>query len=1218
MDLVSPALLAKAAAPVAGRFAMSGLTRFTRVWRVSRAAAKKAAAIGVPVTAKSLRVWLSRKDTAQQLRQCSEHSLEQAAGRLAFVMLGNDAEQRRANALLVLRIVMEEYVRSVAPSEASLFTGDWARQTTVEDGGRTREQVREQHQEILGRLDARSDFDESLRTFSPWSAREAQSLVTAWPAVAQAVGGLAGVDAGRGSVMQQWADHEPVWLRGAPAEAFSWLGQLAADYDARNAARVFFERCASKGGYPRDFLVARAALHAGSGTESEIRNYLAEHGETTSSLMNALRAYLDKDWAGCIEQLSRWEPHNTLAEAMKVQLEADSLIRTGRAGEAMTRLRAADKEWGFTGVAVRLAGALVEHAAYSQASNKLAAGQEALAVAIRARNSRRAWYGDSAEATLLAVQAAVLSGDLSTAWKLTQPPPEGEALPHEAADSRLREQTALVAALSGRWQEAEQLLAGVTDAFVKAHVRVVIAESRIGDNIETPEVQNLWQQAWEAADSEGEQLTAAAGLAAAGADLPDLEHLKAEFPEIIAEIELLARALRGSGGDELAVLRANRTQSPVIVVKLAERYQRGGNVVLAAETLKDGSIHWRDARLMAMAAGLFQEAKEYPRARECAHEALRMAGADWAGRGRMYALLLEVECADGRLDQATDAAMNLLAIDPRDANARWALVKCYAARTEEEKAWQVLTERGVPLDPRYQDEALLWVGLGADFSSDPHFVGHALTLMQRWAEDEELLGRLLGTLHWRAAEAMKPLAEEDGERLRAATASYLERFPNSTIFRAVAIGPPDDPLEGIAAELHREYENTREVRDKVSWGKLPVGMLALATGRTYAEACIRRTAERPVMYAAYLPADPTETQAVQAGRTGRVVVDTSAAATLALLEPSVSEQLIGHPQAVTTTDQLMADALRAKESIALRSDITLAWDERSSSPTVLTSTPEQLAALRSTAARLVEIMTSMARVPRLELRSLPSLSSGARRIEWLTAVDYAKEHDLVLWCDDRVLRAVARSQGVSAFGTLALIDACHHSGLLSSQEGLALKAELLRHHYVDIPFSAELYTAAAQLDGWRARAVAVALSRPAAWSDARAAAGFALGAAARVIESQPQEASEWLSAAYSGLHRATLPSHQSHNLQVLTGQILTQPWISTSSLPFVLAGLHAGITAVSGTDTPLRAALAQYYSALVDQWGHIAAASKLMNLFALANEQDKAIAARIVLTHPST
>ncbi|MEU7598659.1 hypothetical protein AB0B79_37435 [Streptomyces sp. NPDC039022] len=512
--------------------------------------------------------------------------------------------------------------------------------------------------------------------------------------------------------LQQWADQEPAWLHDAPAQAFGWLGQLAADYDARRTSQLFFERCIRDGGYPRDFLLARAALQAGSGTEQDVQDYLAAYQDAQSPLLVALSAYLDRDWAGCLDQLGLWEPHDAAAEIFKVQLEAEALISADREGEALARLRAAERDGKFTSVAVRLASALVQRAARSRTSSRLADAQEALTVALRARNSRRAWHGNSAGATVLAVQAAMLCGDLARAWSLTQPRPEGEALPHEAADAGLREQSALVAAASGRVQEAERLLAGITDAFAKAQVMAVIAEFRHGGDSEDPQVRSLWRQAWGAAQSEQQQLTAAMGLAEAGADLPDLGHLRTDFSDAVAEIEQLARALREAPGAELGALRANTTRSPFIVVKLAQRHHRRGEVDLAARALKDGAEHWRDPRLMAMAAGLFREAGSYRDVRECADEALKMAGPGWAGQGRMYALLVEAESADGRMDRATDAAMTLLALDPQDPDARWALARCYATRALMDQAWQTLAENGEPLEPRTRDEALLWLRLG--------------------------------------------------------------------------------------------------------------------------------------------------------------------------------------------------------------------------------------------------------------------------------------------------------------------------------------------------------------------------------------------------------------------------------------------------------------------------------------------------------------------------
>ncbi|WP_344495660.1 hypothetical protein [Streptomyces enissocaesilis] len=125
MALLTSALLAKAAMPWAGKLALSGFTKVIRRPRAARAAAKRTAEVGIRVTAKSLRIWLARKDTGEQLRTCNEASLDQAAGRLACMMPGTSAEERRRNALQVLSMVMEESVRAADASQAALLVGSW-------------------------------------------------------------------------------------------------------------------------------------------------------------------------------------------------------------------------------------------------------------------------------------------------------------------------------------------------------------------------------------------------------------------------------------------------------------------------------------------------------------------------------------------------------------------------------------------------------------------------------------------------------------------------------------------------------------------------------------------------------------------------------------------------------------------------------------------------------------------------------------------------------------------------------------------------------------------------------------------------------------------------------------------------------------------------------------------------------------------------------------
>ncbi|MFE3900610.1 hypothetical protein ACFXPY_09645 [Streptomyces sp. NPDC059153] len=393
-------------------------------------------------------------------------------------------------------------------------------------------------------------------------------------------------------------------------------------------------------------------------------------------------------------------------------------------------------------------------------------------------------------------------------------------------------------------------------------------------------------------------------------------------------------------------------------------------------------------------------------------------------------------------------------------------------------------------------------------------------------------------------------------------------------------------------------------------------MIVLSSGRSYAEILLRPSAERPHVYAADAVTDPAEAEVVQAARSGRVVVDTSAAVTLALLEPGVAERLMGHPRSLVTTDQLFADALHAQESLALRSDMVLAWDEGDARPAVRTTSAERLARMRTTSARLVEVVRAMPRMPRPELRNLRQLPVHRNNTQWLTALDHAKEHGLVLWCDDRVLRAVARSEGVATFGTLALLDARVDAGLTTPEEALLTKAELLRNRYVDISFSADLYHAAALADGWQAGAVAVALSRSSAWADAKATAAFALNAASRAVGTLPHEATGWISAAYNGLHRATPPAHRQRNLQAFSLQVLMQPWISSSTLPFAWAGLRAGAETVGESDAPLEAALTLYHRALAEELTPLVAVGTLTAMFVHTDEVDRAMAARVVLTSP--
>ncbi|WP_333769305.1 PIN domain-containing protein [Streptomyces sp. IBSBF 2435] len=1072
----------------------------------------------------------------------------------------------------------------------------------VTDGGATRGAVR-------------SGFDQALSTLPPVLREEARQLCDSWPDVSVVVNQLPIGRSSRKNIMEQWADHRPPWLASAPVHALPWLAQLASAYGAHTASFSFYDKAVREGGYPRDLLVVRAALQSDTLTAGSASSYLAAHQDLHSPLVDALQSALDGDRPAALIHLARWTAPDDSAQAVQLLLRTEALVGQNLTDQALPALREADVAR-FPQLGLALTQALLQRASRRAARRKLADAQEALAVALRVRNARREWFGDSAAAVVLGIRAALFSQDLSAAWALSQPAPEGDANAQEAEDPRVQEESALIAALTGREHRARELLDVVVNPFAKAQVLAVLEERRADSDNENELVADAWQRAWDAAQPGPEQLMAAMGLVESGRNLPEIVHLKDDYPDAVADLEMFARAVSGTAGGDLSILRANANQSPITALKLAQHYQKLGDLDRAATTLREAATQWRDAQLMAMAARAYQQARDYGKSKECAEIALRIAGPHWAAQGSMFELLVETESSAGNWERATDAAIVLLGLDPHNLDARWALVKCYITRAQPDEAWRTLTELGEAAAPRRQGEAILWVQLGARYSADPQFVGRALELMQNWPQDEELLGRFLGVLHWRST-TKQPMTAESAELLHEASSDYRERFPDSVYFRALESTDPQAMLEEIGESLRRDHEDQdrRELRERINRGQLPVGMLASMSGKSYAEVCVRLTAGLPGLFAADPTATALEAGAIQAALTRRVVVDTSVAVSLALLNPDAAERLIGSCQSIVTTDQIVGDAFDALDSLTLRSNTTLVWNEEESRVAVHVAPDDQVSAFRRILERATDIVRPLPRVARPELRALPELSVDRGTEAWLTALDLAKEFGLVLWCDDRALRTLARSAGVPAFGTLALIDASQREETMTPQEATALKAELLRHLYMDIPFSSDVYGFAAQADGWRARGVAAAIARPAAWTDARAVVRLTLDAVAQIIGSEPDHASAWLTAAYTGLWRATLPSHRSSNLQKLSLQALTQPWVSASSLPFLLAGLRNGAAEVQSGDGPLMAAVARYYGALVQQIGHPGAGTALMSLFSHAAEADKSAAARIVLTH---
>ncbi|MEH0655732.1 tetratricopeptide repeat protein [Streptomyces scabiei] len=1194
---------------------MSFWQRKTRAIRVSRAATKRAKAAGVDISAKSIRRWLSRRDTAERFRECTEKSLASMARSLTYIVPGVDAATRQANALTLMRIVMQEYLRTANTSSAIELSNAWQQQHVTQEGEKNRSAILSTQDEIISRIDDSNRFDSAVLTLNSLRRREAQELRLNWKSVEIAVAALDGNRLHRGEMLAQWASNPPSWLNGAPAEGLLWLANLTADYaEQESIARVFYEMAISAGAFPHDYWVARAAISLGKEVSSaEVQEYIDSHRRGDHPFLSSVEAFIDNRFDDAITLLESWDPQGDSEASISASLKVSSLAGLGKITEAINLAKSVAEETDLAGLATRAAELLLVRATSGRSEHRLMDCQEALSLALQARNRRRSWFGDSVEPLVIAVKAAQLCGDIERSWSLMQLPPQGEALMRETKDERLQSQAALTAALTGRFDEARQILSHVDDAFTVAQVQAVMAEVALEEGDDASELRRLWTDVWNLARNDMERIFAAMGMAEAGADLPDLTELARENADAVEEIKVVWKAMAGDRRNNLAALRVGATKSRLLVVKLAQYHFVKGDFSLAAATLRAGAERWSDAHLMSMAARRFQEANQREEARSAARSAMHLGGPGWAGSAPMFALLVEVESADGDYEAASEAARSLLALDPHDDNARWALVKCLISRVKIDEAWRVLAYHGEPAAPRTKEETLIWLGLCAKYYVGADFAGKALRLIQNWSDDEEVLGRFLQTFHVigpRSAEL--PLTDVDREQLQAVAAEFVSKFPESVHWRAVPLGPDDNPLAPLESQLREDHERMKGVRKQVNDGKFPLGTLAMVSGKTYTEAVIRRAAGR--VFAVAPDLSETESSDLDRAKDGKVVVDPTAIHSLSLFDSESSELLLGSLPAVIITDQLYKDALQCRDALALASDMQIVWDEGSDRAAVSITAQEDIEILRVRSNRILELLGAMQRVPRLELRVLTELKSG--NADWITGLDYAVEHGLAYWSDDRVLRSIARSRGVPTFGTFNLLKQTVENGSISADESCVLQAELLRNYYVDLPYSKELYLAGAIADDWRPLGVAAALTRRHVWGQPEEVAEFVMHASGQVSNRSPEEVATWIGSAAVGLVGATdLPDAASQNLQILLRKVFSQNWFSGHIVSFVLSGIRMGVTDREGVTDPTDKVLRDYYSALVQKMGHAVAASRLMAFMATTSPEDKSLAARIVLTH---
>lgn len=917
-------------------------------------------------------------------------------------------------------------------------------------------------------------------------------------------------------VVTEWAASRPAWLASAPPQVQGVYAQLASAYADPASAREMFMAAARAGAPRRQYLIARAASLFDPPEYGEALALLTEAGtpeESPDPFVRALHAVLVGDWTRTRAELAAWTPADPIAWSawLVLQIRVAFLGRDSDVtdnsmfDEALTAARQALENGWSSNASVQASNFLFHRAVRGGSKTAVADLREALDLAVRARDDRRTWRGDTTQAVALACKVALHSDNAQRVVELGA----DEATAEEAASPEVAMQVA-IARLSLKQPVDDSDLRRLTP-YGRATVRALMARQAQDD--EAPH----WLAALEAATDEPERVTALAGLAGTGeAAHPSLDELDAEFPQTVALIRARADLAAGDTRAAIARLRGRTASSAPAALVLAEAYQRAGETDNAVGTLREASQETSDPEYSLAALRVLWAADRKDQIPAALSDLLATAPQGWAGRSEALQMAAQLAADAGDLPRAIDMLRASLAEDPQDANARWALARTYAARGELAAAGAALAEHPRLLEATTVDQAHLWLELNKIVLDPPAMVETSLALLDRFPDSEKLAAHALAVLVT-SGRKEGDLPDELLSRVHALHADFFERWPESEHFTQFTVDPGDaeatlaalTELVCVPPDIARAR---REFQGRLARTELPLGAMSSVVGKGYAELLLRRG----VLGA--LPAwHPDSAEHVAARKEaaralgGAVLIDTSAAVAISTLSPDTQTALKAAFRRVEAVDDALVDATATRDSLAMRSTGVLTYDDRTQRARYEEVPEEAAERLAQDAEALLTALTALPHLPAVPPGDDEQQEGLRDHAPWLPACRTAAANGNALWCDDAALRVLARALGATAFSTWALIEVLLDRDDLSSDAHDAALADLVAGGAAGgLPLTGSALLAIAEREEWRAGGAALALGNPALWRDHERAMRLLTQVVPVIVQHRPDALPAWM------------------------------------------------------------------------------------------------------------
>jgi tetratricopeptide (TPR) repeat protein len=1155
--------------------------------------------------------WLERGEVFAVLAQADVDNPEPALRSLVAALsyeMGDPGPQARDMAAALTAIAIEELVNIAEPGLAATLVSHRTIARGIQDLKDGQAAIYGRIGDVLAALQTSNALpSEQLQSLTPPGRRLMSQLHSSNPSLTSALmPWVLGTPLEQSANMASLVDRTPDWLAGALSRhAWEIVAEVAAHSGASAHSSLANERAASLDPRERTRLLAKAALaakDAGDRPRSEALVAQAIDGSigAEAEFAHVVRRLIESDTGAGTAFAEACESAIT-AGAQELALlytwAGNAHFIDGDTDEAIAVLRRASAALpDYAGPRISLAAVLLARAVESPDSERLTNLHEALEVALRARDLRREWGGDTSEALAVATQAAFSLGDWALVIDLGSSLPPGGS----PAVTDARRLVALAHAMQG-----SSLVPTPGSAFEQAFFHAI---SLAGDPEKNGEASEAFREAGSLAENVAELTAALFGSANLGVrELEGIDRVRAHDEDLAGTLQALTILRHGETNEAVALLRPLASRNRLASRVLADAYIVSDRVADAIAVLKEAAIAFGDVEMATEACALLADVGEFDEAERFALSQLTSTPpGDGARQLRRVLLKIAVQRNDPR--EVERAARQALAGGDTDEAVWWTRVEALYRLGQFKEAWRVLTQQ--PLhSPSSERAAKLFLQVQA--RADSGGFDAVLELMDRFESSHDVIVTALVLFF--TMDRQSSVDDAQLAHFHEHVEQFIARYPDSHLIRRATV-TPDDPDE-LRAQI-RELMAPDAVRDRArtalaeraAAGHVPIGFAANALGRRYIDVLLTPSS---IPFRA-VTADPAVLRAERdlalSCLDGPVVLDLSAAVFGSHIQ-RYWPRLLG---AFSRLYFVEAEFQEVDVASILRLPVGyLHWDHETDTfrMTEVTDDDTELVKDRLSWVRArVGELTSYSGDVGSALSSLGDAAEGA----WASALGAALTLDVPLVCDDVALAALARTLGARAFGSYAALMALRDSADITAEEFEEIDRTLFLAHADDLPLSPSDFAQLGEDLDAPLSARLHPLSRPAFWSTAEGFQSFR-----RIVGALPSSDPDALPSTVHAAILGVMRSRLAGSGERLVGALFVAAILDSHATPdvavrIVEAARHACRS--TGATDPLSAIVDEVVRSVAEVFGEPAAARFATYIFGGLEESDRHAVTERVLT----